>query len=246
MLFQGCSSCHRSHKRTDKWFEVESHEMEVIVYYFNREVARRHVNNPAGCYIYYNNSHSQHQCYDASMAGIFPKTNPSVICIALPQPDPSFNTPSMQRLLESMQLGLLIEMKNNDVYAKQTGLCSMYCNDSRYETTTEGRIRRLEETKVYDFRRLFVSHFERHCAGKGGCPSTEIYFTFGQTWDCERPAEENLLSVVLVHCLARSQVQKRSPHRPKRSNKPLLLEIDDMSDDDELVDRLYDSPFAGQ
>ena len=210
--------------------------MEVIVYYFNREVARRRINNPAGCCLYYSkNTCSQHQICDASLTRI-----------ALPQPDPGFNTPSMQRLLESMQLGLLIEMKNNDVFAKQMGLCSVYCNDSRYQTTTGGGIKRLEGTKVYDFRRLFVSNFESHCAGKGGCPSTELYFTFGQTWDCQRPAEENLLSVVLVHSLARSQVQKRSPHRPQRPKKPLALEINDASDEDELVDRLYGAQLAAR
>ncbi|XP_062506103.1 interferon regulatory factor 6-like [Corticium candelabrum] len=200
--------------------------MEVIVFYFNREVARHYIRDAVGCLLYYN-QHSQpkyHTCGD------------SLVYIALPNPDTGFGTPSLKRLLQSMQLGVLIEMRNNDIFAKQLGFCSVYCNDTRYETHSEGKIRRLDGTRVYDFQ-LFCSHFESHCNGQGGCPSTEIYMTFGQAWNCHRSSEENLLSVAVIHCLARTRVQELSPHRPGAEIiETVELEIDEKTDEDDQIE----------
>lgn len=209
--------------------------MEVIVFYFNKEVARHYVNNVSGCRLYYNpNPGQKNNIYGCPH-----------VQIALPEPDIGFDTPSMKRLLQSMKLGLLIEMRDNDVYAKQLGLCSVYCNDTRYETTPEGRIRRFEGTKVYDYNQLFLSHFQSHCSGRGGCPSTELYLTFGQMWKCQRPAEENLLSVAVVHCQARSHVQGWSPHKPqKMADKPLDLEFYPLTDEDEKIKLHFASQLA--
>jgi hypothetical protein len=149
-------------------------------------------------------------------------------------PDPVYETPEMTRLLESMQRGILLDMNLNDLYATHYGRCSVYCNDTRLETTDAGKLGRYEKTKVFDYRTLFTPHFENHCANRGGCPSTELFFTFGQKWHHSRPAEENLFAMTVVHTLARSQVQRRSLES-LRPRQKLSLEIQKPNSEDEYV-----------
>ena len=210
------------------------YDIDITVYYYNKEVARYKVTNPQGCRVYY----SPHQ-RDAMKLELeeHERFFGSYYRTQLSLPDPVFETPEMSRLLESMQRGILLDLSSNDLYATHYGRCAVYCNDTRVETTEAGKLGRYEKTKVFDYRGLFSPHFENHCANRGGCPSTELFFTFGQQWHNARPAEENLLSITVVHTLARSQVQKRSLdiYRPRQN---LELEILKPTSEDEYVNIL--------
>ncbi|XP_062505249.1 interferon regulatory factor 4-like isoform X2 [Corticium candelabrum] len=209
-----------------------SYDTDICIFYYNKEVMRFRVSNPRGCRIYWPTRGDDLKLEPEEHDRFFGSHLRTQIAL----PDPVYDTPPLRKLLKSMQRGILLDMSNNDLYATQYGRCSVYCNDTRMETTDAGKLGRYEKTKVFDFRGLFTPHFENHCAKLGGCPSTELFFTFGQKWHHSRPAEENILSFTVTHSLARNKVQRRQ--HTSTTKLHLQLEIDKPTNEDEYVNIL--------
>ena len=192
-------------------------EMDIIVYYGTSEVARYHVDNPFGCRLFYypnlDKKLSVLNLLDPDGTefhlafGSRTRTQ-----INLPTPDRDRDPDSVQlQLLEGFQRGLLLDFVSNDLFATRLCQCALYCSDSRFKTSEEGKLWTKERTKVFDYRQRFEPCFKRHCAGDAKCPSSELFLTFGRTWNADKDAaEESTVSVAIVHCLARSQIQAES------------------------------------
>nr|ACN71222.1 interferon regulatory factor OC1 [Oscarella carmela] len=182
----------------------DSYEMEIVIFYQEEEVARHRIVNPKGCRIAFNPGGENLKIDREDYCKLFGEPERSLISL----PDPVIACPQLAELLKAMQRGLLLDMRRNDLFAVMLGRTTVYCNDTRSETTARGKLNRLERTKVFDYRTLFSPCFERHKRGNGGCPSQELYFTFGQTWDSGRLAEENYLSIAVIHTKARSEANR--------------------------------------
>ncbi|XP_062506107.1 interferon regulatory factor 3-like isoform X2 [Corticium candelabrum] len=217
-----------------------SYDIDICIFYYNKEVMRFRVSNPRGCRIYWPSRGDGLKIDPEEHDRFFGSHLRTQVAL----PYPVYDTPPLRKLLKSMQRGILLDMSNYDLYATQYGRCSVYCNDTRIETTDAGKLGRYEKTKVFDYRGLFTSHFENHCAKLGGCPSTELFFTFGQKWHHSRPAEENIMSFTVIHSLARSKV-KRYHHAKSTPKQNLQLEIAEPTSEDEYVNILlgYDPPY---
>lgn len=216
--------------------------MNIIVYYGTTEVARHHVNNPFGCRLFY--------CPDFDKVATLNLRDPISFHLAfgnacrsqinLPAPPRAPTDPETQtdrdliQLLEGMKRGLLLDIVSNDIFATKLCRCAVYCSDSRLETSEEGKLKTRERTKVFDYTKRFDPYFQQHCESGRFCPSSELYLTFGQPWSAERPVEECVLSIAVVHSLARSQIQARS-HDIPQALSGLALEIEEPDEADECL-----------
>eukprot|EP00118_Oscarella_pearsei_P004119 m.17128 g.17128 ORF g.17128 m.17128 type:complete len:294 (+) comp27332_c1_seq4:307-1188(+) len=195
----------------DNHTEANSHEMLVIVFYGSEEVARCLVTDPHGCRLFYapvfNGGDILLPITQIEFERLFGDLRRGQIALPPPNSEKNFRD-KLPELLKAMGRGLLLDMYGGDVFATMLGQCTVYCSDRRSVTSTAGKLERGERTKVYDFQRLFLPCIRAFTAGIGRCPSSELYFTFGQTWDQERPSEDNLLSIAVVHGPARRIVRE--------------------------------------
>ena len=226
--------------------------MTIIVFYGPEEVARHRVTNRYGCRLFYSS------LFDGgdvllpigveSFERLFGDLHRAQIVMPTPRPGKRASQENvgvgddLSRLLETMERGLLLDMHAGDIFATALGRCAIYCSDRRSATTSRGRLERDERTKVYDYDRRFVPSLRAYAtaataAARGEAPSTELYFTFGQTWNDARPTEENLLSVAVVHEPARRLVRDAGVARACNVVAAIPLEIDDgeSSDDEYFV-----------
>ncbi|XP_065842359.1 interferon regulatory factor 6-like isoform X2 [Oscarella lobularis] len=214
---------------------TDSHEMEVVIFYQSKEVARHRVTNPKGCRIGYNPQGVKPNIGSDDFRKLFGEPERTQINL----PDPVNASRDMMDVLNAMQRGLLLDMKHNDMFAVMLGRCSVYCNDTRVETSERGKLNRIERTKVFDYRTLFKPSFEKHRKYHTGCPSQELYFTFGQTWSNDRLPEENLLSIAVVHSRARAEARSLAnpPH-------PIASRNNDRNANLELFPRTPEDDYA--
>jgi hypothetical protein len=212
--------------------------MDIIVYYGTEEVARYHVDNPFGCRLFY-----------------FPNLEEKMSAIDLIDPTGTefqlafgsrartqinLPTPSKDSLqanvLEGFQRGLLLDFVSNDLFATRLCRCAVYCNDNRRSTGDEGKLYRKERTRVFEYRDRFLPLIRNHCKNSitHGCPSSELFMTLGTTWNTViHTAEQSIVSLAIVHCLARSQIQAKGRELPFPK---IAVEIEDLDEADKNLE----------
>ncbi|XP_043938453.1 interferon regulatory factor 3-like isoform X2 [Protopterus annectens] len=167
-------------------------EFKISVYYRGRNVKEDTVTNPAGFRIFFNHHETIAEHLDAFSL-----------------PDTSMLTDQLQilyinRLLEKVYQGLILEVQQNCIYARRLGRCKVYWSLSKHPTNQPAQeIGKVEPTMVYNFS-SFISDLMAFLERRQGPPEYSFWLCFGEIWpDHEnRPCEKMLImvQVTLVSC----------------------------------------------
>lgn len=215
-----------------------SHPMNVSVYYGTTPVISKDITSLKGCRISYGPTNPPASMDPVKMEDLFGSMEADQIFLT-----PNHPSPGAKELLESMVRGLRIEMHGNDVYVTALCRCMVHCGTSYYHHSVP--LEREVRTKVFDYNK-FQSALEQHVMHCSPLPEPHIIFSLGQFWGPQHPVTVNLISIVVTHTQAKSDIQTYLPPPFYPSHNllatiPSSVEVQQASQSDMRADRFLSS-----
>ncbi|KAG2463068.1 IRF7 factor, partial [Polypterus senegalus] len=192
------------------------HEMEVTITYRGRTVLQTIVCGPK-VQLYYN---CEENVIVAQSRVCFPRTDGMT---------DRKQIQSTNTLLDNIQRGLLLEIRNRSIYATRLSKCCIYMSDPSAPPNTIGgsfKLSQNEEVQLLDFK------IKKYCDNEGNSPDYTIYLCFGEKYPDNKPNERKLIIVKIVPLMYKHlyEVAQLSGASSLRSNPSLQISCDSEND----------------
>lgn len=176
--------------------------VEIKLYYAEREVALKVVDNPNGLRIAFNPPPPLPQDVvqeDAAqfVSHIYGPLHAEQIYF------PQTEDPHTIKILECIRRGLVLQARNGQVLATRLCRAKVFYSDSAVSCDNE--LPREHTIVVFDFANEFIPKLRRFMLGEGPSPVYERYFSFAQKWNEHVPLANNCVRVTVTHCLAQKK-----------------------------------------
>ncbi|XP_028649350.2 interferon regulatory factor 7 [Erpetoichthys calabaricus] len=141
---------------------------------------------------------------------------------------------STNTLLDNIQRGLLLEIRNKSIYATRLSKCCIYMSDPSAPPNTIGgsfKLSQNEEVQLLDFSKYFLE-IKNYCDHEGHSPDYTIYLCFGEKYPDNKPNERKLIIVKIVPLMYKYlyEVAQLSGASSLRSNPSLQISCDPEND----------------
>jgi len=183
----------------------------VKLYYANREVGEKLVDNPKGLRIAFNPppplpDDIVREDTSQVVSHIFGPLQAEQIYF------PHSNDQSTMKILECIKRGLVLQARNGEILATRLCRAKVFYSDSDSPANVK-ELPREHTTVVFDYVNEFLPQMHAYMLGQGPLPTYERYFSFGQKWSQTAPLRNNFIYINVAHHLAKSQLDQLENHK---------------------------------
>ena len=182
------------------------------MYYADKEVAVKVVDNPSGLRIAFNPPpplpHDVVQDDAAQFVShIFGPFQAEQIYF------PQTEDTCTMRILECIRRGLVLQSRNGQILATRLCRAKIFYSDS--VVLCEKELPREHTIVVFDYATDFYPQLTKFMTGQGPSPTYERYFSFAQKWSQSAPLSNNYVRVTVTHCSAQKQFNEFQKAKPE-------------------------------